>query len=779
MNPGIFDQQQRVFFERYKENDSFRSFLSSKAQNDWPHIIDYFRLVELEKKGHEQAMQTFFAELSEIKMKTRLEAAAIRSCFSVQNSWSEQLMPDGKETYTTAEDIKTIDQLCRTVAKNREDAEAILVSFFRNLLKGKRALQENKIKEGFSLETVLDQLPDQWYADPWYYLYVQYFGTDEHGNGDFRSLMNMLDYLDNIGIKNLYLLPHYESPYGDAGYDISEYKPAKRLGGEEQFKQFLREALRRGFRIATDLVFNHTSAEHEWFLKALEGNSRYFDYYLKCPDQWADLDLEDIRKQDEDGHIYLYLPEKDASGNPVISRRTVLLPDVDQTLWLRKRVKGLDKDVLFYREFYPFQVDLDLQNPKVINELFGLLSEEISSGILGKRTGVITHWIKKPGTSGEGLKETYALQKLIKQFLKHLCSKAILLPEVVAHSRKLKEHAGAPTTINGQTTTTMGDALQDFQLQGMLREMMYFQKTTPFWSQVHDRGEEEVNPSMLLLPIEHHDETFLQFIQEKEAMRDYIRADYNYLDKNGNEIRAVRGLNYKNGMAGGARYADCLNRDQRRIAIALLCLYLMPASPVIYYGTEIGAVNQWTHMNLRQEEQYTTLRRLLGEDLVGPGKAITFESCKDPRELQRGPIPMADFQRALKSGYPAIKALQALNRLRKEKSALRSFELSDVDTWHESILGMIRLPQWRGEPDKPVLALVNLSEKKRTAQVPFTQVQRKTLHSKIILKEFFRIEGTSPLDAKLSLEEKTLEPEYAEFLYLDLEPYSGVLYEVH
>ncbi len=783
MNPGLFDRQQQQFYERYQADSFFQSLLSSKTFFERAHFIDYCYLVELERKKSTpaatvKAMNAFFKSLLEERARVQVEAELIKTCFAIPNKWSAQLHIDQNESLTTQEDIKTIEQLCQDLAKNKEDANAIFVSFFSRLIQGKRALHKNKFDGEHTIEKALEELPDDWYQEPWYYIYVQYFGTDEKGKGTFSSLIRMLDYLEALNINNIYILPHYESPNGDAGYDVSDYKPAKILGGEKQFKEFIKTAVKRGFRVATDLVFNHTSADHPWFLAALEGKSQYFDYFLKCPANWNDLNIDEIRK-DEDGDIFLYLPEKDDKGNPVVSKRILIFPDVDQTLWLKKRVRGLEKDVLFYREFYPFQVDLDLQNPKVIDELFNMLQEEISLGILGKRTDAIAHWIKKPGTNAKDLTETYALQMLIKQFLKHLSSKTIILPEVVTTSKKLKEYAGKATTINGHTTTAGGDALLDFQLQGMLREMMYFQKTTPFWSQVHERGEEGVNTSAPLIPIEHHDETYMGFIQELEAMRDYIASDYTYRDENDNEIIARRGIIYKNGMSGGARYADCLNRDVRRIGTAFFCLYMMPATPVIYYGSEIGAVNQWYQMEKRQKEQYETLQKLLGEEVVGPGKAITFEKCEDPRELQRGPIAAKDFYAALEQGYPALKVVQALSNMRRTKSALRSYNFADVDTWHESILGMIRFPEWRGEPDKPILVLANLSERPLTAQVPFTQVQRKTLHSRIVLKEIFRLEGDSPRQASVTLEEKIIEPEYAEFLFFDLKPYSAVLFEVY
>jgi len=674
----ILDTEQYTFYKKYEKDPNFIKILETKTYYEIPHVIDYLRLVECEIS--ESQMEEFFSKVISDR------DTAIKEAYNIKTAGNSLANPD---------DLKIIEKLCNTLAKNNDDACAIFVSFFKNLVKYKKLMPEE----------YLEKIPDDWYSEPWYYTYVQYFGTDENGKGNFSTLKNQLDYLEEIGIKNIYILPHYQSPNGDAGYDISDYKPSEDFGGEAKFREFITEATKRNFKIATDLVFNHTSAEHKWFLKALNGESKYFDYYLKCPDHWKDIDINQVLR-DENGDLFLYLEENDANGNKVISKRILIFPDVDKTLWLRKKVKNLDKDVLFYREFYPFQVDLDLQNPHVMDELFNFLGEEISLGVLGKRTDAIAHWIKKPGTDAKDLPETYALQMLIKQFLKHLSPKTIILPEVVTTSLKLKGYAGHETIINGCKTTTGGDALFDFQLQQMLREMIYFENTTPFWTQVHHRGEEGLNTSVPLLPIEHHDETYMGFIQEIEKMREYIRKP----ESN------PRGIIYKNGMSGGARYASCLNKNSKRIATAFFCQYMMPASPVIYYGTEIGAANRYEQMIKRQKEQFFTLEKLLGREYVGCGKAITFEKCEDPRELQRGSITAEEFKKALKQDYPALRVIKTLNKLRKEHSALRSYKFCDLHTGHHSIFGMIKFPEFSNE--KPVLALANLSSQDLIAKIP-------------------------------------------------------------
>ncbi len=771
---GELDAGQRQLYEKYQRDNDFQSILEGYFYYEIPSILDFFSLKEKEVGDLEEV----FGKMLKGQQKYSKEAKLIRTAFLQKNKWTKKLKGEANQALTTATDLRTIDQLCHQLAKRPRDADAMLVHFFNQLLKAKKQIKKQVFQDGKTLSELIEEVPDQWYSEPWYYIYVQYFGTDGQGRGHFGQLKKMLDYLDTLGIKNIYILPHYESPNGDAGYDISEYQPAKAYGGLKAFQDFMEEALSRGFRVATDLVFNHCSVEHTWFQEALAGSSKYFNYFLKCPAHWQQLNIEQILK-DEDGDLYLYLPERDENGESVISKRILIFPDVDQTVWLARSVAPLGKEVLFYREFYPFQVDMDIQEPEVVLELFKFLGEEMAMGIFGKRTDAIAHWVKKPGTDAKNLAPTYALQKLIKQFLKHANPKTIILPEVVTTSKLLKGYAGEKTIINGKTTTTGGDALLDFQLQAMLREMIYFQKTSPFWTQVFDLGPNPNSTSVPLIPIEHHDETYMGFIQEIEAMRRYLSGTYTYLDQQEGYVELQRGIVYKNGMSVGARYADALNRDLRKICNALFCLYMMPGVPVIYYGTEIGAYNQWEHMHDRQRDQFETFSKLLGQEMVGPGKAITIEQCEDPRELQRGPISAQTFFAKAKAHHPGIELLAELNQLRKQYSALQSQLLSPIDTYDASILGMIKYPT--GLPSKenpPFLVLSNLSEKRLTAKIPVHQLQQKLSTSSLHFQAVLELQGVHPQQAIVKADPKPFNPSTAEILEIELSPYSAILFSI-
>ncbi len=767
------DEKQLDLYQRYQTNTHFQEILADYFYYEIPHLLDYYFLKEQECGD----LTPIFEEVIVKRKAISEQVKSIQNALQTEKKHSK----DFKSPYTSLSsptDFLVIQDLCYRLAKRERDAEQILVYFFDFLRQAKETIQNNQLSVDYTLSDAIEDLPADWYSEPWYYIYVQYFGSDEDGQGHFDQLLEMLDYLDALGIKNLYILPHYESPNGDAGYDISAYEPAEAYGGAKAFKNFMKIALLRGFRVATDLVFNHCSVEHEWFQKALAGESQYYDYFLKCPANWLDLNVSNLLK-DEAGDLFLYLPEKDEQGASVSSKRILIFPDVDKTLWLRQKVDKLEKEVPFYREFYPFQVDMDIQRPEVMRELFSFLAEELGMGVFGKRTDAIAHWVKKPGTDAKNLPETYALQQLIKQFLKHVNPRAIILPEVVTTSKVLKGYAGESTIINGETTTTGGDALLDFQLQGMLREMIYFQKTSPFWTQVFDLGPVGLNTAVPLIPIEHHDETYMGFIQELQPMRNYLAGQYIYQDENQVYQESSRGIIYKNGMSAGARYADALNRDQRRIANAFFCLYLLPGTPVIYYGTEIGAGNNWEQMKKRQQDQFDTLLKLLGPSIVGPGKAITFEKCLDPRELQRGAISKNTYYEALEQAYPATEIISHLNVLRKHHSALRSYLLAPVDTYEASILGMIRYPIGETRAgNRPFLALSNLSERPLIAKLPFGQLQTKLGVDRFELIERLRLEGNHPQHAEVSTTAYQFDPGTPATLEFSLRPYSAILFEI-
>lgn len=582
---------------------------------------------------------------------------------------------------TRVQDVTDVRHLCSQIVG--EQYEQLLQSFYQSVLHA----VDNIPPAVRERDAVLDE---KWYCRPWYCAYVQYSAVnDQNSQGTFHSFTNMLPYLKRLGFNNLLILAHYESPMADGGYDVSDYTVRRSLGGKDQFDNFMAEAMRLGICVAADAVFNHTSIRHPWFQNAITtGQSRYLDYYVQRNGR------EKIAEVDRNGDIVCTYRDPDGT----ITDRIVVFPAIDRTHGLWVKIGGYTHQ--FYRTFHPFQVDLNLQNPEVIANLFHVLADDVIAGILGKRMDAVAHWIKKPGCSSEGLPETHALQALFKCFLRHISLRAILMPEVVRNMESVAKYAGTDTTINGMPCPSEGDALFGFEMQAALREATYFQTVAPFWKRVFRKPRLPKGAVWLNL-LEHHDETYIGFFAPE--VRQWI-CEY---------IKSRRGVVFRNGMSAGGRYADCLDNDPARIATALFMLYMSPGVPLIYSGTEIGWQNNNEHATEQMKRSHALFREL--------GVSVSESACYNPRELQRGPIPKAGFDNAQRIRYLPYETARKLNELRNERRSLRSTDVHPIDSGHIGVLCLSR----DAEDEQPVLCVANLTPHRMEVVMPCWQVQQR------------------------------------------------------
>jgi maltose alpha-D-glucosyltransferase/alpha-amylase len=553
-----------------------------------------------------------------------------------------------------------------------------------------------QVRERTSSRSTNDaQIPKDWYKQPFYYLYVQYFGTPDDGNeGNFSTLAEMLPYLSELGIKNLYLLPHYESPLGDNGYDVSDYRAAERLGGELGFREFMGEAQKMGFRVVTDAVYNHTSVEHRWFKAALTGDERFLNYYLRVND-WTVLNPKGYQKEDGTWYMKYSTPRG-------ILERLVVFPDVEKKHFLEAQIgpsENSNRIEKFYREFYPFQVDLNLQNPEVINEIFQITANEFLSGTLGKRNDAILWWVKPPDEdAATHNKQTYALHKILKVFIKSLNEKGIMIPEAVDAAANTRALIGDEVKINGRDTVDQGDVMFNFELQNALRESLYLQSSealNAYLSRNQALYHGTPDSAVWLNLLGHHDEMYLGFVQPKsrDAFQNYVQEE-------------CKGSLYKAGLSAGGRYANCLGGNSDRRALALSLLYAMPGVPSIYYGDEIGAESQPDHARLRSRSQAQVLQEL--------GVNVTEENAFDPRELHRGPVKKSEFMGAVERSDPGVLLVKAFSRL--WNSAISS-NLSATFVHEDQPALFVTKKYARDSSSKPVLWVANLSKDAIKARV--------------------------------------------------------------
>ncbi|MBI5896208.1 MAG: alpha-amylase family protein, partial [Desulfobacterales bacterium] len=239
-----------------------------------------------------------------------------------------------------------------------------------------------------------------WYKDAIIYqLHVKtFYDSDGDGLGDFPGLQQKLDYLQELGVNTLWLLPFYPSPLRDDGYDIADLKGVHpSYGTLRDFKAFLKAAHRRGLRVITELVINHTSDQHPWFQRArrAKSGSGWRDYYV-----WSNTSqkYEDAR---------------------------IIFQDFETSNWTWDSVAG----AYYWHRFYSHQPDLNFDNPKVHDAVFKALAFWLDMGVDGLRLDAVPYLYEREGTNCENLPETHAFLKDLRARMDRAYADRMLLAE--------------------------------------------------------------------------------------------------------------------------------------------------------------------------------------------------------------------------------------------------------------------------------------------------------------------------------------------------------------
>ena len=207
-----------------------------------------------------------------------------------------------------------------------------------------------------------------------------FFDSNADGIGDFRGLTQKLDYIQDLGVTALWLLPFYPSPLKDDGYDIADYYSINPIYGTlSDFRAFMREAKRRGLRVITELVLNHTSDQHPWFQRSRRASkgSRDRDFYV-----WSDT------------------PEK-------YKEARIIFKDFEPSNWTWDPVAH----AYYWHRFYSHQPDLNFGNPVVHREILRIFEFWMDLGVDGFRLDAVPYLYEREGTSCESLSETHAYLK--------------------------------------------------------------------------------------------------------------------------------------------------------------------------------------------------------------------------------------------------------------------------------------------------------------------------------------------------------------------------------
>jgi len=369
-----------------------------------------------------------------------------------------------------------------------------------------------------------------------YELHVRAFcDSDGDGTGDFKGLTSKLDYLHDLGVTAIWLLPFYPSPLKDDGYDIANYYDVHPMYGTlDDFKVFLREAHKRGLRVITELVMNHTSDQHPWFQRARRSpvGSKYRDYYV-----WSDS------------------PEK-YKGTRIIFK------DVELSNW----TWDAKAKAFYWHRFFAHQPDLNFDNPDVHDEMFKALDFWFDLGVDGMRLDAIPYLYEREGTSCENLAETHAFLKKLRKHVDEKYGDKMLLAEA-------NQWPDDSVAYFGQGKGDECHMAFHFPLMPRLFMSLRMEDRVPIVD-ILEQTPPIPETAQWALFLRNHDELTLEMVTDEE--RDYMYRMYAHV----HQARLNLGIR--------RRLAPLVGNDRKRIELLTGLLFSLPGTPVIYYGDEIG-----------------------------------------------------------------------------------------------------------------------------------------------------------------------------------------------
>ncbi|MGH2533924.1 MAG: maltose alpha-D-glucosyltransferase [Thermomicrobiales bacterium] len=376
-----------------------------------------------------------------------------------------------------------------------------------------------------------------WFKDAIFYEapVKSFYDADGDGFGDFKGMTEKLDYIRDLGIDCVWLLPMYPSPLRDDGYDIAGFLDIHQdYGTLDDFKEFLDTAHSKGIRVIADMVLNHTSDQHPWFQEARsDPASSKRDYYV-----WSD----DASTYGDARIIFIDTESSNWSYDPVAQQH-------------------------FWHRFYSHQPDLNFDNPEVRKEMLNVVRFWLTMGLDGFRCDAVPYLFEREGTICENLPETHGFLQELRRMVDLEFPGKILLAEanqwpsdVVYYFGELPDRAEFHMAFH-------------FPLMPRMFMAMRQESRTPIVEIMH--GTPDLPPgAQWAIFLRNHDELTLEMVSDAE--RDYMYYEY------AKDPRMRLNLGIRR------RLAPLLDNGRRQMELMNALLLSMPGAPVIYYGDEIA-----------------------------------------------------------------------------------------------------------------------------------------------------------------------------------------------
>jgi maltose alpha-D-glucosyltransferase/alpha-amylase len=507
----------------------------------------------------------------------------------------------------------------------------------------------SKLKSGAS-----SPLQPEWYKDAIVYsLYVDLF------NKDFPGLEFKLDYLAELGVSCLWLLPILESPMRDAGFDISNYQRIRPsllnlpegYSEEDQdrvFAGFLEKAHKRGIKVIFDIAINHTSDQHPWFLESRKSKDNpYRDYYIWNKD----------KKKYHDARI--------------------IFKGIETSNWKK------DGEEYFFHRFFDFQPDLNYRNPKVLIEMSRNMLFWLQRGVDGFRADAIPYLWKEEGTSCENLPKTHTVVKFFRAVLDYVRPNTLLLAEACQKPHEVVKYFGDGDECH---------AGYHFPLMPQIFKSIAMKSGEPVVNVLSPSVTPDIpHGSQWFTFLRCHDELSLELVYVTEDDRKYIHDHYCKMPD----------WDFRLGQGVAARLSELMDRDPKKIALIFSIMLTLPGTPVIYYGDEFGKLND--------DNYYEQMAKQVGKD--------------DSRFLVRGKVRWDKLEDELNdSGSLSSQVFNAVSRQIEARQQNLAFGRGDIE-WleisdeegvkFEQVLAFIR-----SYGRQQILVLHNLSDKPVTFILP-------------------------------------------------------------
>ncbi len=374
-----------------------------------------------------------------------------------------------------------------------------------------------------------------WYKDAIIYevRIRSFYDSNADGIGDFPGIIEKLDYLQDLGVDTIWLLPFYPSPLRDDGYDISDYYNIHSdYGNLANFRTFIKEAHQRGLNVITELVLNHTSDQHAWFQRARRAkpNSKWRDYYV-----WSDT------------------PEK-------YQEARIIFKDFERSNWTWDYIAK----AYYWHRFYSHQPDLNYDSPAVKREVLRVVDFWLGMGVDGMRLDTIPYLFEREGTICENLPETHAFVKDLRLHIDNKFSHRMLLAEANQWPSDAIIYFGKGDECHmAFHFPIMPRLFMSIQLEDSFPVIDILKQTPPIPSN-----------TQWALFLRNHDELTLEMVTDQE--RDYMYRVY------AQDPQARLNLGIRR------RLAPLLGNDRRKIELMNGLLFSLPGTPIIYYADEIG-----------------------------------------------------------------------------------------------------------------------------------------------------------------------------------------------